>query len=441
MRSFLLIWMGHVVSDIGSHLSSFALGVWVFRTTQSATLFALMLFLGALPRLVVLPFAGALADRWGRRKTIILCDVVVILTWSVLALQIARGRMELWHLYATVAVSSTATACRGPAFGAIITQLVPREHLARASGLFMMGVAAAEILGPTLGVALMQVVELRGVVWTDIATFCLALLPILFLTLPDVAPVQRGADSSLMRDIREGWAYLAGNRGLFGLAVYIGLLNLYMGFVLALTPPMVLGFTTPAELGRILSIAGFGTLAGSLVMSITGGPKRRMSGVIGAGIVAGISMSLTGVRPSPILVTLGLLGVYVTGPIASICMHVIFQTKTPTEMLGRVFALRGVILSASVPIAFLASGPLAERVFEPLLMPGGLFAESLGPLLGTGPGRGTGLLMVVLGIAMLVSTFAIYLFREVHRVEELPDALAPAPEKPHSATLEPAAVQ
>jgi hypothetical protein len=192
----------------------------------------------------------------------------------------------------------------------------------------------------------------------------------------------------------------------------------------ALIVPMILGFTSSDALGLIISIAGTGMLAGSLAMSVWGGPKRRIHGVLGFEFVSGLCFMLIGVRPSFWPTAIGAFCAHVTIAIVSGSNQAIWQSKIEPGMQGRVFAAQHMIARAASPLAYLLAGPLADGVFAPLLVPGGPLAGSIGRIVGTGPGRGIGLLFLVMGAIKMAVAAAGYAHPRVRSIEEeLPDAV------------------
>jgi len=119
------------------------------------------------------------------------------------------------------------------------------------------------------------------------------------------------------------------------------------------------------------------------------------------------------------------------GPIATGATIALWQSKIPSDVQGRTGAVSGIFISISLPVASLIAGPLADKVFEPLMAPGGALAGSVGQIIGVGPGRGIGLLFIVAGVIYSLALLVGYLNPRIRHVqEELPDALAgetPAP--------------
>jgi hypothetical protein len=213
---------------------------------------------------------------------------------------------------------------------------------------------------------------------------------------------------------------------LLALLIYFAAVNLIVSSVNVLLTPMILRFSTPQVLGTILSVTGLGFLCGSLVMGVWGGPKRRVIGVLSFGMVFGFFSVLIGLRPSVPLIATGTFGMFFALPIVNGSSQAIWQSKTPLNVQGRVFAVRRLIAASTVPIAYLMAGPLADRVFEPLMASAAL-KRSVGRIIGVGSGRGIALMFIVAGVLTMLAQVFGYLHPRLRQIEtELPDAPAEA---------------
>jgi len=423
-RTFLVIWAGQLVSLTGSGLTGFALGVWVYQGTGSVTQFALISLFTALPGILFSPIAGALVDRWDRRLAMILSDTGAGMCTLAVAILLALNRLEVWHIYALMALSSTFSAFQWPAYSAATTMLVPQEQLGRASGLVQLGQAFAQIASPLLAGVLMGVIHIEGVIFIDFATFLVALFTLMAVRIPRPKITAEGAASqgSLLHEAAYGWHYILARRGLLALLLMFAATNFIAGIVQVLFTPLVLSFTNAAMLGVILSTGGLGFLAGSLVMSVWGGPKVRVKGIYAFSALQGVVLFAAGLPPSVLVLALAAFVFFFGIPIINGCSQAIWQVKTAADVQGRVFAVRRMIAWSSLPLAYLLAGPLADRIFEPLMAEEGVLASSAGAIIGVGPGRGIGLLYIVLGIISLVVTTIAYLYPRLREVEaELPD--------------------
>jgi DHA3 family macrolide efflux protein-like MFS transporter len=425
-HTFLIIWFGQLISMIGSGLTSFALGVYIYNRTGAATQLALSLVAASVPNLVLLPFAGALVDRWDRRRVLILSDTGAALVTLTLWALLATGSLEVWHIYVGNAIASALGAFQRPAFMAVPSLLVPKDQFGRVGGLMQLAESVATIVAPLAAGFLIAVIRIEGVFLVDFATFLFAVSTLLVVRIPRPAP-QPGAAAgrgSLLREAAFGWEYLRARRGLLGMLILFAIVNFALGFYSALFTPLVLSSFGAEVLGSLLSISGLAMLAGSLVMSAWGGTRRKIFTVLGAISLSGLGMAAVGLRPDVVLMGAGNLLLFGFAPIANAASQAIWLAKVAPDVQGRVFAVRMMIGSAITPLAYLLAGSLADRVAEPLMAEGGALAGTVGRLLGVGSGRGIGLIVVLTGLVVALAPLLAAFIRPIRRVEvELPDAV------------------
>ncbi len=421
MRNFILIWLGQMVSGVGTRLSAFALGIWVLHETKSTFDFSMIFVSMSLPALVLLPFAGALVDRWDRRRTMAVCEFMCAVITAGLAILLAQGKLALVYMYAGVALSAIANAFFQPAYAASVPLLTTQDNFTRVNGLIQTGGAIALVGGPLLAGILVNSIGVSGILLVDAATFVVGGACLLMAKVP--SPVREdNPDSHLLSEALEGWRYVCERQGLFGLLIVFGITNFFFGIASIAITPLVLSMTSPLVLGYQMTIAGVGLLVGGALVSVWGGPKHKIHGVLGFSMLSGLALAAHGLYPSIVLImVLGFL-LFLTMPVINATNATLWQTKVPTHLQGRTFAILRIMTEAAMPVGYLLAGPLAEFVFEPALMPGGALADSVGAVIGVGHGRGLGLMFIVLGVLMMLVAAAGYCVRSIRRIDEdLPD--------------------
>ena len=341
-----------------------------------------------------------------------------------LALLIQNERLEMWSIYLLVAVSAAFNTLQWPAYSAATTLLVKPQDLGRANGLVQLAQAAADIIAPALAGILVLTIGLGGVILIDMTTFMFAVMTLLIVRIPK--PLATTATTSTQdawwETLMLGWRYIMARPGLRGLLAFFVLVNFLWAMVGALITPLILAFTTSDVLGLIVSIAGLGMFSGSLVMSIWGGPRRRINGVIRFELISGLCFMLIGWRPAFWPIVLGVFGAHLTIAIVYSSNQAIWQTKVPADVQGRVFAAQQMLARAASPLAYALAGFIGEKVFEPLLVSGGPLASSLGQVVGVGAGRGLGLLFILMGVLKVVISLYGYIQPHIRAIEdELPD--------------------
>lgn len=435
MRSFIVVWIGQLVSITGTTLTAFGLQFYIFTETGSVTRLALVVLAYALPAVVLAPIAGSVVDRSDRRVVMLVADAIAGAATLAMLWVLAVGTLPFWFILTATALGSSANTFQEPAWLASIPVLVPRAQLGRANGLVQFNQGLAIVIAPALGGALLATTGLAGVLIIDAITFVVGVVTLASVRFPPYAE-EGGSDRSIRGDSRFAWRYLRDRPGLLGLLwIYSGV-NFMMTMTFVLLIPLVVSFSTETAAGFVFSVGGAGAVVGSLVVSTYGEPKHLVRTIMGGIAVSGLLTALTGLRPSLVIITIPTVLIFLLSPIINGASHVIWQTKVAEGAQGRVFSLRRMIAQAISPIAILLTGPLADGVFEPALLPSGTLASSVGEVIGTGPGRGIGLLYVVAGLATMGIAVAGWSLHHVRNIEsELPD-LAGRSDEPTSAPPE-----
>ena len=436
MRTFIIIWMGQLMSMIGSGLIGFALGIWIYTETGQATPFAMTALFSILPRILLSPVTGAVTDRWNRKRIMLIADSLSGVATLVTAVLLLTGRMEIWMVYAISFFGSVFASFQQPAYSASIVLLVPKSQLTRANSMIQMGQAIETILTPILAGALIATIGMQGIIIIDAVTYLIALGTLIFVSIPqpERKEVTEGEKPSLFSDIAFGWRYLVERPGLLGLTFYFASVNFFLNICGVMIGPLILSFGSAASLGVAQTVMGVGMLAGSLLMSVWGGPKKKKINAVFAFIVlAAMGFFVAGLQPTLAFISAGVFILMFFIPFASGPSSAISAAKVAPEVQGRVAATRSMLGQSMMPIAFLLSGILADHVFNPLLVEGGALADTfVGSWLGVGEGRGIGLMMICSGLCLFIVSVVAYTNPRIRNIEtEIPDAI------PDDAEMEP----
>ncbi|WDZ82964.1 MFS transporter [Micromonospora cathayae] len=420
---WIAIWLAQLVSLIGSSLTAFVLGVWVYQRTGSVTQFSLIFLAATLPAVLVAPFAGALADRRDRRRLMLLSDTLAAAGTAALAALVAADALAVWHIYLATALSAGASTVHQVAYQAMTPALVGKKHLGRFNGLMQVS-RAVQIAAPLVAGVLVVTIGIGGVMAIDLGTFVVAAGTLLLVRLPAevTRPAGAGPAEPVLRGAAAGWRYLRDRPGLLQLMVVFGAFNFLFGIAGVLVQPLILSFTSPDVLGVLMFAGGAGLFAGSLVMGAWGGPKRRITAVCGGLAAGGVALVLHAAAPSVWLIAVVAPLFLFVLPIVNSSTMTLVQTKTEPSVLGRVLATARVIGDASVPLAYVLAGPIADGV-EPLLRPDGALAGSVGTVIGTGDGRGIALVFAVTGALMVLLAATAWARPVLRGVDDLPDAI------------------
>ena len=419
MRAFYVMWFGQFISIFASRMTHFAITLWAWDLTGTATGLILVGVITFLPGVILSPFAGTLIDRWNRKLVLALSDLGAALSTVILLILFFTDSAEIWHLYATGALSSAFGAFQYPAYSAVVTTMVPKEQYARANGM-------RSVIGSASGIAapLLAIVDIPTIMFIDLVTFAVAMITLLIVHIPQpqASPEAEEGKGTIWGETVHGLRYILNRRSLVAIFLYFTVSNIHSGFGYPMMTPMILAKTMDDSviLGMSYSAGSLGFLAGGLLMSIWGGPKKRIHAVNLSFILWGLTGAfLFGPSWS---ITFWLIGAFMMSffnPVINSAYIAILQAKVAPDLQGRIFGIENAITTVSFPLAQLLAAQLADRVFEPALMPGGALTSSLGPIFGTGPGAGMGLTIFIGGIIAVLTGAMGYVIESIREIETI----------------------
>jgi DHA3 family macrolide efflux protein-like MFS transporter len=424
MFGFTIVWIGQVISLLGSGMTAFALTIWAWEITGQATALALVGFFSFGPTVVLSPVAGALVDRWNRKLVMMLSDLAAGLMSIVILVLYATDHLQIWHLYLTGAFAGTFQAFQFPAYSAAVTMMLPKKQYARASGMLSLAGSASNMFAPIAGGILLGLLGLTGVLTIDIVTFVLAIGALLMVHIPQPEMTEAGREGrgSLWKESFYGFRYILDRPSLLGLQLVFLAINLVIVFSGTVLAPRVLAQTGNDEmvLGSVQSAMGVGGVVGGLLLSVWGGPKRRVHGVLlGMAASSLLGPLVLGLGTGPTMWVVGAFFSLFFIPIINGSNQAIWQAKVAPDVQGRVFATRRLIAQISAPVAMLLAGPMADHLFEPAMAASGPLTDIFGGLVGTGPGAGMALMFVITGILGMLVGLGGYTFRAVRNAEDI----------------------
>jgi MFS transporter, DHA3 family, macrolide efflux protein len=368
---FFTIWSGQALSILGSQLVQFAL-IWHLTVkTGSATVLATATLVGMAPSVILGPFIGTLVDRWNRRWIMLLADAIVALATVVLAVLFALGNAAVWHIYVLMFIRSLAGAFHGNAMAASTSLMVPVENLTRVQGINQMLNGGLNVVSAPLGALLLAVLPMQGILAIDVVTALLAILPLVFMQVPQPersirSQGQPGMQATIWQDFQAGLRYMLGWPGL----LLVGLMTVGINFTIipafSLLPLMVKDYFggDAIQLGWVQSAMGIGMVCGGALLGIWGGFKRRiltsMMGLMGLG--AGTLILALAPSSAVSLAVGGALLVGLMMPVTNGPFFAVIQSTVEPDMQARVFSLLGSVGGAMAPLGLMIAGPVADRV-------------------------------------------------------------------------------
>jgi len=368
LRRFIPVWVAQAFSLLGSGLVQFALVWWLAKETDSASVLALATTAAILPEIVLSPFAGALVDRWNRKRIMIYADLFVALATAVLALIFFAGWIQHWHIYALMFARALGGLFHWPAMQASTSMMVPDEHLARVAGINQSLRGILSIATPPLAALLITFMPIFGILMIDIVTAAVAVTLLFFIHIPQPAAAKTdGAVTvrSVFSDVAAGFRYMRAWPGMMLLLAMACLVN-FVAFPTNTLMPLLITrhFNGGAwHFSAIESVFGVGVIIGGLLLGVWGGFKNRiyttLAGLIGMGLSFVLIASAPGHLFGMALVGMaagGMMNVMTNGP-----LFAIVQSKVAHEMQGRVLTLIGTFAMAMGPVSMLLAAPLSDH--------------------------------------------------------------------------------
>ena len=401
-RKFLLLWSGELISSIGGGLTSFGLGVYIFRQTGSAASMAAVTLLGFLPTLLLSVPAGVLADRYDRRLLMMIGDGFSAVGILYILLCMMNGGATLAQICTGVFISSFFSALLEPSFRATITDLLTREEYSRASGLVSLAGSARYLFSPVIAGFLLTISDIKLLLIIDICTF--------FLTVVSAAVVRKGIGSraaekkeSFLQSMKAGWRVLRANRGVFILVVISSGITLFMGVLQILAEPLILSFADEKTLGIAETICACGMLVSGVLLGVKGLKGHYVRNLGLAFAAAGLFMIGFGMLENMILICLFGFLFFMTLPLANNCLDYLMRTNIPEEVQGRAWGLIGFISQLGYVFAYALAGTAAD---------------ALGQIGERGVGRGAALVVMIAGICMAATSAAILIPANIRKLEQ-----------------------
>jgi DHA3 family macrolide efflux protein-like MFS transporter len=408
---FFTIWIGQALSLVGSRVGGFALIWWLTKTSGSATILATASMVMLLPQIFLGPIAGALVDRWNRRRVMIVADSIIALLSALLAFLFWAESLQIWHVYVIMFLRALGGAFHGPAMQASTSLMVPKDQLTRVGGMNQTLYGILNIVTPPLGALLMELLPLHTIMAIDVITAAFAIGPLFFIHIPQPerkAETQTEAKPSVWRDVADGFQYLWHWKGMFMVLMLAMLINMTIHPGMSLLPILVQNhFKGGAiQLGWMNSAWGFGMIAGGVILSAWGGFKSKIVTALLALIGQGLGFVLVGLTPADAfwasvagLAFSGAMNPIVNGPFGAL-----FQDVVAPELQGRVFTVLGSMTALAAPLGLAIGGPVSDWLGVQVWFVIG------------------GLICVVASVAMLLTPTVMNLESHGHAVQTARDA-------------------
>ncbi len=387
-KTVALFLIGQMISLFGSSLVQYALMWGVTLRSQSGSMMTIAILCGFLPMFFLAPFAGVWADRYPRKRLIILADGGIALATLVLAAFVFFGHNELWLIFVFMAVRALGSAVHGPAISAVLPQIVPQEELTRVSGINSSVQSAVMLVSPMVSAALLSYASMPVILLIDVLTAAAAILIlVLFIPIPTHGKAQEKQTIGYFADLKAGFSYIGGHD-------YLKLFFLMcLGFMVMAAPvafltPLQVTRTFGADYWRLTAIEiafSAGMMVGGGLIAAWGGFRNRMHTMVLANLIIGLCTVALGLVSNFWVYLSFMLVCGLSMPIFNTPSAVLLQQRVEGDYLGRVFGVMGMIGSVGMPAGMLVFGPLADVVPIEWLL------------------RGTGAAIMAIGLLPLLS--------------------------------------
>ena len=417
MRSYLLLWLTQTVSGLGSAMTAYALVIWSYTQAGSALRTALLMVCSYAPYVVCSIFAGALSDRWDKKKTMLVCDALAALSTLMVLLLLKQDALRIWHLYIINAVSGLMNTFQQPASEVATSALLKREYYQKVGGLRYLSNSINAILTPVLTTAILGLWGIGAVIAIDLISFVTAFAVLLFF-IPIPATEARKQQESILQSAAEGVRWLKGNPGVFHLMLFLAAINLVASMFNAALPALALSKASETALGTVNAVTGVTMLIGSLLASFLPAPKSRVKAIWCCLMMSMCTENFFLAFGDRVWIwCVGAVLGWITLPWMSANLEAINRLNIPMEIQGRVFAARNSFQFFTIPMGYFLGGLLVDAVFEPIMAV--QTGDSLPVrLFGSGKGSGAAFLFAVLWIMGIAVCLLFRGDKHIRKLEE-----------------------
>ena len=400
-RRFLIFWFASLIAAIGSGMTSFAIGIYIFQKTDSAFIKSMISLVAFLPTIISGPFAGTLADRFDRRKMMVLGDGLSSLGIMLILFSLYFADSNILLIGLGVFVSALFSSMIEPAAKATVSDMLNEEEYTKASGLLQLAGAARFLISPIITSFVMARGGLEAVLYIDLFTIFSTIGAVIYIS-QGLAEKKAVKKETYTKSLRQGFAAIKNNSGIKVLVLFLTLLTFMLGSIQELSTPLILSFTDAKSLSIMLTIAALGMVVSSLYLGMREIRGNKIKILSLSVFISGIGMVGFGAKEQVLLITLSGFVFFMTLPFMNSIADYLVRVNIPNSLQGRVFGIIGTISQLGYVFAYGLSGFLADYLFRPLLQEGGALVSSIGRIIGVGSGRGIGLYIICEGFMLMV---------------------------------------
>lgn len=415
-NKFIILWAGEFISAVGSGLTSFGLGIFVYKLTGTATAMTFVTLLAFLPSLILSVPAGVLADRYDRRLLMILGDSLSAIGIVLILVFFLFNKLNMVIICIGVVISSVFSSLMAPSYKATVSDLLTKEQYAKASGFVQIANSAKYLIAPILAGFLLTISNISLLLIIDISTFFVTVTATTFVR-HNLETKKIEHSTSMIKDLCEGWKYLSSKKGVMILLLVTSIINFFMGFIQTLSIPMVLSIANEALLGTLETVITLGMFFSSVIIGVLKIKSHYVRMLCISLAANGLAMFLYGSKANLVFIIVTGFLFFATLPFANTSIDCLIRSNIDNKMQGRVWGLIGIISELGCVIAYAVAGPLSDYIFTPALKEGGSLVKSVGRIWGVGEGRGCGFLISICGLLIVVMALILSMQKSVRKLE------------------------
>ena len=403
IKKFLLLWITQSLSTLGSSMTNFALVIWSFETEGSAFTTALLSVSSYAPYVLISIFAGALSEKWNKKKIMLVGDAFAALCTACVLSLMKTNHLEIWHLYIINALNGLMNTFQQPAADVAVSLLTPEKYYQRIGGLKAFSYSVNSFLAPVFAAALMSTAGMEFVIVFDLLTFTIAFLTLVFFIKIPNKNVDEEIKESILKSAGDGIRFLRNNRGILDLILFLAAINFTASVFNAALPALLLNVGGEKAYGYVNGVSGIAMLVGSIIVTAMPEPKSRIKVICNSLLLAMSTENFILALGKGIPVwCAGAAVAWIGIPVMNANMDVVLRRNIPLQMQGRVYSARNTLQFFTIPLGYIIGGILVDRVFEPF-MTGMLDNSVLALIFGSGKGSGAAFLLLFLGIIGVIT--------------------------------------
>lgn len=403
IKKFLLLWITQSLSTLGSSMTNFALVIWSFETEGSAFTTALLSVSSYAPYVLISIFAGALSEKWNKKKIMLVGDAFAALCTACVLSLMKTNHLEIWHLYIINALNGLMNTFQQPAADVAVSLLTPEKYYQRVGGLKAFSYSVNSFLAPVFAAALMSTAGMEFVIVFDLLTFTIAFLTLVFFIKIPNKNVDEEIKESILKSAGDGIRFLRNNRGILDLTLFLAAINFTASVFNAALPALLLNVGGEKAYGYVNGVSGIAMLVGSIIVTAMPEPKSRIKVICNSLLLAMSTENFILALGKGIPVwCAGAAVAWIGIPVMNANMDVVLRRNIPLQMQGRVYSARNTLQFFTIPLGYIIGGILVDRVFEPF-MTGMPDNSVLALIFGSGKGSGAAFLLLFLGIIGVIT--------------------------------------